>query len=166
LVLDDVVNEMVASRLVEPDAANGFILDGYPRTTPQAQFLSDWLDQRGIAEVVIHLAVDYNSIIARLTGRRQCPLCGTLYNIGTRPPKVEGVCDLDGTRLVIRNDDREEVIRARLSAYEQQTRPVLEFYRKAGRQLLEVDASSDPPDVVFEKICQAIDVHDRAQDAS
>ena len=166
LVLDDVVNEMVANRLAEPDAANGFILDGYPRTTPQAQFLSDWLDQRGIAEVVIHLAVDYNSIIARLTGRRQCPLCGTLYNIGTRPPKVEGVCDLDGTKLVIRNDDREEVIRERLHAYEQQTRPVLEFYRKTGRELLEVDASSDPPDVVFEKICQALDVHDRAQDAS
>jgi adenylate kinase len=166
LVLDDVVNGMVASRLAEPDAANGFILDGYPRTTPQAQFLSDWLDKRGIREVVIHLAVDYNSIIARLTGRRQCPVCGTLYNIGTRPPKVEGVCDLDGAKLVIRNDDREEVIRARLSAYEQQTRPVLEFYRNAGRQLLEVDASSEPPDVVFEKICQAIDVHDRAQDAS
>jgi adenylate kinase len=166
LVRDVVVNEMVAERLAQPDATNGFILDGYPRTTPQAQFLSDWLDQRGIREVVIHLAVDYNSIIARLTGRRQCPLCGTLYNIGTRPPKVEGVCDLDGTKLVIRNDDREEVIRARLSAYEQQTRPVLEYYRKAGRELLEVDASSDPPDLVFEKICQAIDVHDRAQDAS
>lgn len=166
LVRDVVVNEMVANRLAEPDAAEGFILDGYPRTTPQAEFLSAWLDERGIREVVIHLAVDYNSIIARLTGRRQCPVCGTLYNIGTRPPKVEGVCDLDGARLVIRNDDREEVIRERLSAYEQQTRPVLEYYRKAGRQLLEVDASSHPPDVVFEKICQAIDVHDRAQDAS
>ena len=166
LVLDDVVNEMVANRLGEPDAANGFILDGYPRTTPQAQFLSDWLDGREIREVVIHLAVDYNSIIARLTGRRQCPVCGTLYNIGTRPPKVEGVCDLDGAKLVIRNDDREEVIRERLSAYERQTRPVLDFYRKAGRRLLEVDASSHPPDVVIEKICQAIDVHDRAQDAS
>jgi adenylate kinase len=166
LVLDDVVNEMVATRLGEPDAADGFILDGYPRTTPQAQFLSDWLDRRGIHEVVIHLAVDYNSIITRLTGRRQCPLCGTLYNIGTRPPKVEGVCDLDGTKLVIRNDDREEVIRERLSAYERQTRPVLDYYRAAGRRLLEVDASSHPPDVVFEKICQAIDIHDRAQDAS
>jgi adenylate kinase len=75
------------------------------------------------------------------------------------------VCDLDGTRLVIRNDDREEVIRERLSAYERQTRPVLEFYRQAGRELLEVDASSHPPEVVFEKICQAIDVHDCAQDA-
>ena len=166
LVLDGVVNEMVAARLSEPDAANGFILDGYPRTTPQAQFLSDWLDERGISEVVIHLAVDYNSIIARLTGRRQCPRCGTLYNIASRPPKCDGVCDLDGEKLVIRDDDREEVIRERLSAYERQTRPVLDYYRAAGRRLLEVDASSHPPEVVFEKICQAIDVHDRAQDAS
>jgi adenylate kinase len=164
LVLDDVVNEMVANRLAEPDAANGFILDGYPRTTPQAQFLSDWLDRRGIREVVIHLAVDYNSIIARLTGRRQCPRCGTLYNIVSRPPKCEGVCDLDGEKLVIRDDDREEVIRERLNAYDQQTRPVLDYYRTAGRRLLEVDASSDPPEKVFDKICQAIEVHDCAQD--
>ncbi len=73
------------------------------------------------------------------------------------------MCDLDGTKLVIRDDDREDVIRERLSSYEQQTRPVLEFYRAAGRQLVEVDASSQPPDKIFEKICQAIDCHDRAQ---
>jgi adenylate kinase len=166
LVLDGVVNEMVAERLSQPDAADGFILDGYPRTIPQAEFLNDWLDERGIREVVIHLAVDYNSIIARLTGRRQCPRCGTLYNIVSRPPKCDMVCDLDGEKLVIRDDDREEVIRERLSAYERQTRPVLEFYRAAGRRLLEVDASSHPPDFVFAMICQAINVHDRAQDAS
>jgi adenylate kinase len=165
LVSDEVVNKLAVDRLSQPDAASGFILDGYPRTTPQAQFLSDWLDERQIGEVVIHLAVDYNSIIARLTGRRQCPRCGTLYNVVSRPPKVEGVCDLDGEKLVIRNDDREEVIRERLNAYERQTRPVLEFYRAAGRRLLEVDASSHSPDVVFEMICQAIDVHDRAQNA-
>ncbi len=166
LVLDEVVNEMVAERLDQPDAAQGFILDGYPRTIPQAQFLGDWLDGRGIAEVVIHLAVDYNSIIDRLTGRRQCPRCGTLYNMASRPPKCDGLCDLDGERLAIRDDDREEVIRKRLNEYERQTRPVLEYYRCAGRRLLEVDASSDPPEAVFQKICQAIDIHDRAQDAS
>jgi adenylate kinase len=166
LVRDEVVNEMVAERLSQPDAANGFILDGYPRTIPQAQFLNDWLDERGIREVVIHLAVDYNSIIARLTGRRQCPRCGTLYNIVSRPPKNDMVCDLDGEKLAIRDDDREEVIRKRLNEYESQTRPVLEFYRSAGRRLVEVDASSGPPNVVFTMICQALDVHDRAQDAS
>lgn len=163
LVLDEVVNEMVATRLNEPDAAEGFILDGYPRTVGQAEFLTGELDRRGVHDVVVHLAVDYNSIIARLTGRRQCPLCGTLYNTSSKPPKVDGLCDLDGTKLVIRDDDREDVIRERLSSYEQQTRPVLEFYRAAGRQLVEVDASSQPPDKIFEKICQAIDCHDRAQ---
>ncbi len=165
LVLDDTVNGMVAGRLGQRDAKDGFILDGYPRTTPQAQFLCEWLDERGIREVVIHLAVDYNSIIARLMGRRQCPRCGTLYNIVSRPPKREGLCDLDGEKLAIREDDREEVIRERLNAYDRQTRPVLEFYRTAGRRLTEVDASSDPPEKVFDKICQAIDVHDCAQDA-
>jgi adenylate kinase len=165
LVSDGVVNQMVEERLSQPDASKGFILDGYPRTVDQGTHLNRWLDDRGIPEVVIHLAVDYNSIIARLTGRRQCPRCGTLYNLATKPPKVDTLCDLDGEKLIVRDDDREDVIRERLSAYERQTRPVLDFYRSAGRRLLEVDASKDSPQLVFEKICQAIDCHDRAQDA-
>ena len=96
LVSDRGGNEMVKERLSEADAAKGFILDGYPRTLDQAAHLAAWLVGRGIREVVIHLAVDYNIIIARLTGRRQCPLCGTLYNVASHPPKVDGVCDLDG----------------------------------------------------------------------
>ena len=91
LVSDLVVNEMVKERLSEADAALGFILDGYPRTLDQAGHLAEWLTGRGIREVVIHLAVDYNIIIARLTGRRQCPRCGTLYNVSSHPPRVEGV---------------------------------------------------------------------------
>jgi adenylate kinase len=162
LVSDRVVNRMVEERLSQPDAANGFILDGYPRTVDQGEHLNCWLDARGILEVVIHLAVDYNIIIARLTGRRVCPRCGTLYNLATKPPKVDELCDLDGEKLIVRDDDREDVIRQRLSAYERQTRPVLDFYRSGGRRLLEVDASKDPPAIVFEKICQAIDCHDRA----
>jgi adenylate kinase len=166
LVSDGVVNRMVEDRLSRPDAANGFILDGYPRTVAQGEHLNEWLDARGMPEVVIHLAVDYNIIIARLTGRRVCPLCGTLYNLATKPPKVDELCDLDGAKLIVREDDREEVIRQRLAAYERQTRPVLDFYRAAGIRLVEVDASKDPPPIVFEKICEAIDCHDRAQDAS
>jgi adenylate kinase len=166
LVSDGVVNQMVVERLSQPDASKGFILDGYPRTVDQGSHLNQWLDVRGVPEVVIHLAVDYNSIIARLTGRRVCPRCGTLYNLSTKPPKVDGLCDLDGEKLIVRDDDREDVIRQRLQAYERQTRPVLEFYRSSGRRLLEVDASKDPPAMVFEKICQAIDCHDRTQDAS
>jgi adenylate kinase len=160
LAPDDLVNLMVKDRLSEPDATNGFILDGYPRTLDQACFLTKWLDGRGIREVVIHLAVDYNIIIARLTGRRQCPLCGTLYNVASHPPKVDGLCDLDGTALVIRDDDSEAVIRGRLEAYDHQTRPVLGFYRASGRRIVEVDASGDPPDEVFRKICQALESDD------
>jgi adenylate kinase len=157
LAPDDLVNLMVWERLSEPDAANGFILDGYPRTLDQACHLTKWLDGREIAEVVIHLAVDYNIIIARLTGRRQCPRCGTLYNVASQPPKVDELCDLDGQKLVIRNDDSEAVIRGRLEAYDRQTRPVLEFYRASGRRTVEVDASLDPPEEVFRKVCQALE---------
>jgi adenylate kinase len=162
LVSDAVVNEMVRQRLSEPDAAAGFVLDGYPRTIPQAEHLCKWLESRGIGELVIHLLVDYNIIIARLTGRRQCPRCGTLYNIASKPPRVDSLCDLDGESLVVREDDREEVIRERLDAYDRQTRPVLEFFRGTGTRVLEVDASNDPPEVVFEKIRQAMETNDRS----
>jgi adenylate kinase len=156
LVDDAKVNTLVVERLAQPDAANGFILDGYPRTRQQAEALCAWLSARGIDELVIHLLVDYNSVIARLTGRRQCPLCGTLYNLNSKRPKVDEICDLDGTKLVIRDDDSAEVIQQRLKAYEQQTRPLIEYFLEKGRRLLEVDASSDPPQEVMRKICRAI----------
>ena len=164
LVPDEVVNTMVADRLSEPDAAEGFVLDGYPRTQAQAEYLTNWLDGRGIREVVIYLAVDYNVVIARLTGRRQCPRCGTLYNIVSKPPRVDMLCDLDGETLVIRDDDRESVIRERLEAYERQTRPVLDYFQSAGRQVIEVDASKDPPEKVFQKICRAMECNDCSED--
>ncbi len=157
LVSDQLVNQMVKERLSEPDAARGFILDGYPRTLDQAEYLSKWLAGRGLREVVIHLAVDYNVIIARLTGRRQCPRCGTLYNVTSHPPRVEGVCDLDGERLVVREDDRETVIRERLDAYGRQTRPVLEYFRSSGHVVVEVDASADSPEMVHRQICRTME---------
>jgi adenylate kinase len=152
LVKDYVVNQLVEQRLAQPDAAKGFILDGYPRTRAQAETLCKMFGPRGIQAVVIHLVVDYNVIIARLTGRRQCPVCGTLYNVMSKPPKVPGVCDLDGARLVVRDDDREEVIRERLDEYEKQTRPLIDFFRETGKRLYEIDASHDPPETVFRKI--------------
>ena len=157
LVSDSVVNEMVKERLSAADAARGFILDGYPRTLDQAGHLSAWLAGRGIREVVIHLAVDYNVIIARLAGRRQCPRCGTLYNVSSHPPRVEGVCNLDGEALVIREDDSETVIRGRLDAYDRQTRPVLEYFRTSGHRVIEVDSSDDPPETVYRRICQMME---------
>jgi len=157
LVSDSVVNELVKERLSEPDAARGFILDGYPRTLDQAGQLAAWLAGRGIREVVIHLAVDYNVIIARLTGRRQCPRCGTLYNITSHPPRVEGVCNLDGETLIVRDDDSEAVIRGRLDAYDRQTLPVLEYFRASGHRVVEVDAGGDPAETVYRKICQMME---------
>ena len=156
LVADEKVNALVEERLARPDCARGFILDGYPRTRQQADKLVRWLCSRGIDELVIHLLVDYNSLITRLTGRRQCPQCGTLYNLFSKPPKVDEVCDLDGTKLVIRADDSAAVIRERLDAYERQTRPLIEFFRQQRRRLLEIDAGSDPPQELVRKICRAI----------
>ncbi len=156
LVKDEVVNRLVEERLAQPDATRGFILDGYPRTRAQAETLCGMLEGLGAEAVVIHLVVDYNEVIARLTGRRQCPVCGTLYNVKSKPPKVPGVCDLDGAALIVRDDDREEVIRERLDAYQKQTRPLIEFFRESGKRLYDVDASSEPPEIVFRKILALI----------
>lgn len=156
LVRDEVVDHLVAGRLAQPDTQSGFILDGYPRTRTQAEHLCGWLDGRGIREVVIHLIVDYNVIVTRLTGRRQCPRCGTLYNIVSNPPRVDGVCDLDGEALVIRDDDRESVIRERLAAYESQSRPLIEFFRERGRRLYEIDASDRTPEALLFQVCRTI----------
>ena len=158
LVADDKVNTLVDRRLAQPDAAKGFILDGYPRTRQQAERLCGWLNERGIDELVIHLLVDYNTLIARLTGRRQCPVCGTLYNLVFKPPKIEGVCDLEGAKLVIRADDSAEIIKQRLDAYERQTRPLIEFFKEKGRPMMELDASTEPPQALVKKICQVVQV--------
>lgn len=155
LVKDEVVNRLVDERLAQPDAARGFILDGYPRTRAQAEALCAMLAP-GAQAVVIHLVVDYNEVIARLTERRQCPVCGTLYNAVTKPPRVAGVCDLDGAALIIRDDDREEVIRERLDAYEKQTRPLIDFFRENGTRLYDVDASHEAPEVVSRKVLALI----------
>ena len=157
LVGDEVVNRLVEERLSQPDAAQGFILDGYPRTAAQAEHLRLWFDAHRIQEVVVYLSVDYNVVIDRLSARRECPACGSLYNLAFHPPKRDEVCDLDGHALVIRDDDREDVVRQRLEAYEFQTRPVLECFRSAGRPVRKVDADSLPPVEIARKICLTLD---------
>jgi adenylate kinase len=152
LVSDELVNQLVFERISEADCKRGFILDGYPRTPAQAEEMMRLLASRGAGEVVIHLVVDYNVIISRISGRRVCPKCGTLYNAVSRPPKVDGICDLDGEVLVIREDDKEEVVRQRLAQYERQTRPLIEFFRATSDRLIEVDASYEKPEAVFERI--------------
>ncbi len=145
LVPDEMVNDLIKERLQEPDTRPGIILDGYPRTTNQAEVLLGFLPVYGFRPAVVHLMVDYEIIVARLSGRRQCPVCGTLYSLKTNPPKNSGICDLDGTPLVTREDDRESVIRERLEQYEVQTRPLLEFFRKTSVPMVEVDAANAAP---------------------
>ena len=163
LVSDEVVNGMVEERLRKADASKGFVLDGYPRTVAQAGRLCGWLAGRGERGLVISLALDYNSIIRRLAGRRECPRCGTPYNLVSQPPRQDEVCDLDGTRLVARADDTEGAIRERLEAYERQTRPVLEYFQGCGLPAAEVDAGGGPPETVFQRVCQALEANDRSE---
>jgi adenylate kinase len=153
LVSDELVNELVEERLGEPDGRSGVILDGYPRTLNQARVLMDLTARRGFRPAVIHLMVDYEKIVARLSGRRQCPVCGTLYSLKTNPPKVAGVCDLDGATLVTREDDSEPVIRQRLNDYESLTRPLLEYFRKAGVPMFEINGAGATPEEISARIC-------------
>jgi adenylate kinase len=140
LVPDSLVDEMVAVRLQNPDTARGYILDGFPRTLGQA----GWLDGRLAAQVgclpviAISIHVDYNQLLRRITGRRNCPVCQSIYNVYVNPPKKDGFCDLDGTALVQRADDTEEVFKERMRAYGALTAPVVEHYRGLGR-FAEVD---------------------------
>jgi adenylate kinase len=137
LVSDDLVCGMVTDRLAQPDCARGFILDGFPRTTVQAEWLDGLLRgksylNRAITPVVISIEVGYNQLLQRLTGRRSCPVDGKIYNIYFQPPKTEGHCDVCGSELVQRKDDTEAVISERLKNYERQTLPLVDYYRKQG----------------------------------
>ena len=153
LVPDELVNQLVEYRLQTPDARAGMILDGYPRTINQAAVLLETLKRNEFRPAVVHLVVDHEKIVARLSGRRVCPVCGTLYSLTTNPPKVAGICDLEGATLITRPDDHESVIRERLREYDRQTLPILGFFRQAGVPLFEVAASDAAPDVIKEEIC-------------
>jgi len=138
LVSDELVCDMVEQRLKQADCARGFVLDGFPRTVKQAQWLDRLLQGlrfrgRAIPPVVIDFAVGYNQLLRRLTGRRSCPTCGRIYNVYFQPPRVAGICDVDGSSLVTRKDDSEEVISERLKSYERQTLPLTDYYRGQGR---------------------------------
>lgn len=153
LVPDATVNALVAERIEQPDCEPGFILDGYPRTVSQAEILTGMLRSQGIAAVVVHLKVDYNVIVARLAGRRQCPVCGALYSLSPNAPTVSEVCDYDGSTLVVRDDDREEVVTERLKGYDRQTTPVLEYFRNSGFDVWELDgAGAGGPQAIAKRI--------------
>lgn len=152
LVPDSLVLKMVAERIERPDCSQGFVFDGFPRTVAQAKYLGEMLKYHGFKQpFVIHLVISKELLIRRLTGRRTCKVGGEIYNIFDRPPKVEGICDNDGGELIQRPDDREEVIRQRLLAYEKQTSPLVNYYRRLGF-LHEIDASKSVPEVEQEMV--------------
>jgi adenylate kinase len=144
LVSDELVNQMVADRLKEPDTARGYILDGFPRTLGQANWLDGHLTgQAGKLPVIaISIRVSYNQLLRRITGRRICPACQTIYNVYLQSPKVDEVCDKEGAQLVRRSDDSQEVFDERMRAYESLTAPVIEHYRNLGR-FEEVDGDQE-----------------------
>jgi len=158
LVSDDLVCEMVRLRLKQPDCKRGYILDGFPRTAAQAEWLDALLENELFDNprrtrawpIVIRLEVDYNQLLLRITGRRSCPTCGRIYNVHFQPPRVDELCDYDGSKLVTRNDDRLEVIQPRLAAYQEQTRPVADYYERTGR-LISVNGDQ-PIDEVTKRI--------------
>lgn len=135
LVPDDLVNRMVAARLAEPDTSEGYILDGFPRTLGQAEWLDKHLAEENspFPVVAVSIRVGYTQLLRRITGRRNCPACQHIYNVYLQPPKSDMVCDLDGTPLVQRADDTEKVFEERMRTYESQTAPVIEHYRSLGR---------------------------------
>jgi len=158
LVPDELVCDMVAERLAQADCVKGFILDGFPRTVAQAQWLDKFLGNRAFETlkdcrpaVVVRFVVEYNALLQRLTGRRTCPTCGRIYNVHTQPTKVPNTCDVDGSGLITRKDDQEDVIAERLRAYEQQTLPLAEYYRKRGR-LLEINGDQPVEKVTSDAI--------------
>jgi len=157
LVPDSLVNEMVAARLQEPDTIKGYILDGFPRTLPQA----GWLDGRlavqplSLPLVAVSIHVDYNQLLRRITGRRNCPVCQTIYNVYSHPPKVDEICDIEGAALVRRADDTETAFAERMRAYDALTTPVIEHYRELGR-FAEVDGDRPIPEVAA-GIVQAVE---------
>ena len=156
LVPDEIVLGMVEARIDQPDCANGFVFDGFPRTLRQADDLERICKQHHLGStIVLHMIVNPGLLMRRLTGRRICKGGGHIYNIYERPPKREGICDLDGSELIHRPDDSEGVIGERLSAYDRQTQPLVEYYTLRGL-LSPVDAMADA-DTVTESIARVLD---------
>ena len=156
LVPDSVVNKVIEKGLGQEQYKNGFILDGYPRTTEQAGFLENvlWKLKKKI-DLVLNLVASEEEIVKRLTARRNCAKCGALYNIITMKPKKKDICDKCGSQLAMRKDDEPDTVRKRIQVYQQETSPLIDYYKKK-KLLFDVDASPKPKDV-FNSVVKVIE---------
>ena len=155
LVPDELVCDLVVDRVQQPDCANGYVLDGFPRTIPQAESLTAALKDLGEEiDFAINVEVPDENIIRRMGGRRACLACGATYHVENVPPKKEGICDVCGAQLVLRDDDKPETVKKRLDVYHDQTQPLIEYYTNAN-VLVEVDGTMAMEDV-FAAICKVL----------
>ena len=156
LVPDELTTDLVVSRIQQDDCANGYVLDGFPRTIPQAVCLTRALknlDDR--IDYALNIDVTDESIVNRMSGRRACVNCGETYHLQYMPPKQEGICDRCGAKLILRDDDRPETVQRRLDVYHEQTQPLIDYYENEGI-LVQVDGLQTP-DEVFESIVSILE---------
>ena len=155
LVPDELTLELVMDRFQNPDCANGYVLDGFPRTIPQAEALTAALEKNGeTIDYAINVEVPDENIVARMSGRRACLACGATYHVVYAPTKEEGICDRCGEKLVLRDDDKPETVKKRLDVYHSQTQPLIDYYTKQGK-LVEVDGTQNV-DAVFDAIVKIL----------
>lgn len=158
LVPDEIVIGIVKERLLKDDCQKGFLLDGFPRTVPQADALGNFLSENGRKiSAVINIEVDFGILLKRITGRRVCRNCAAVYHVETKPSQTPGVCDHCGGEVYLRADDSPETVSKRLSVYQSQTEPLIKYYDQEGL-LLTFDGQEAIP-VLFEKICQTLEGH-------
>lgn len=157
LVPDEIVVDVMAKAITESDAPGGLLLDGFPRTVPQAEALDEQLDEAGKPlDAIVLIQASEDVIVKRITGRRVCSQCGKIYHVTNMPPRKEGVCDECGGALEQRADDTEEVVRQRLDAYRKQTEPVMQYYRnREGLEVIEADGDREAGEV-FDELVPAL----------
>ena len=155
LLPDELTLELIMDRFQNPDCANGYVLDGFPRTIPQAEALTAALEKNGeTIDYAINVEVPDENIVARMSGRRACLACGATYHVVYAPTKEEGICDRCGEKLVLRDDDKPETVKKRLDVYHSQTQPLIDYYTKQGK-LVEVDGTQNV-DAVFDAIVKIL----------
>src|SRR5215813_13836111 len=155
LVSDEILAEVIRTRTSQPDCKNGYILDGFPRTLNQAHLLEELASKQGKQALLARIVVSEEAMFKRLTGRRTCSKCGEIYNVYFRPPKVEGVCDLDGAPLTQRSDDTPEAVSRRFEEYRRSTAPLIDYYQRSGR-LIELNGER-PVSEIFDQLSAVLD---------